>query len=92
MTSDEAEAIAIDMLGYLANDEVRLARFLALTGIDMDVLRAAAKEPAFLAGVIAHIAGDEHTMIDFAEKSGHPPEAASAALHKLGGRQTGEPW
>ncbi len=91
MTNDEAEAIAIDMLGYLANDEVRLERFLALSGIDMEVLRAAAQEPAFLAGVVAHIAGDERTLIDFAQKSGHPPEAASAALRKLAGRQTGNP-
>jgi len=89
MTNDEAETIAIDMLGYLAKDEVRLERFLALTGISMDVLRAAAREPAFLAGVVAHISGDERTLMDFAEKTGHPPEAASAALHSLGGARPG---
>lgn len=89
MTPDEAERIAIDVLKFLAGDEERLRRFLALTGIDMERLRQAAGEPAFLAGVLAHIAGDERALIDFAAASGHSPDVAAAALNALGGRDMG---
>ncbi len=86
MTSEEAEHIAIAVLGYLATDPVRLDRFLAMTGIEQQDLRAAAQEPTFLTGVLAHIAGDEKTLEDFATATNHAPEAPLEALRALGGR------
>lgn len=91
MTTDEAERIAIDVLGFLAGDAVRLNRFMAMTGIESGQLRQAAREPAFLTGVLAHVAGDERTLIDFAASSGHSPDAAAAALRVLGRGETGAP-
>ncbi len=62
----EAEQIAISALGYLADDPARLDRFLALSGLNPQSLRAAAGEPGFLAAVLDHVAGDERQMLDFA--------------------------
>jgi len=89
MTRDHAERIAIDVLGFLATDPVRLQRFLALSGLEAGHLREAAQEPAFLAGILAHVAGDERTVVDFCEASGHPTEAPGEALKALGG---GNSW
>lgn len=86
LTSNEAEHVAIAVLGYLATDRVRLDRFLAMTGIEHQDLRAAAREPSFLAGVLAHVAGDEKTLEEFALATDHSPEAPLEALRSLGGR------
>ena len=63
---DEAEKLAIAGLSYLAGDPERLSRFLALSGLDLGHLRSAAGQPGFLGGVMAFIAGDEKTLLDFA--------------------------
>lgn len=87
MTNDEAEHVAIAVLGYLATDAVRLDRFLAMTGIGHQDLRAAAQETSFLAGVLAHVAGDEKTLEDFSAATDHSPDAPLQALRALGGRE-----
>src|SRR5690349_23505511 len=47
-----------------------LDRFLAVTGIGPDQIRAAAGEPGFLAGVLAYLASDETLATAFtAERS-----------------------
>ena len=65
-STEQAEQIAISALGYLAEDPVRLDRFLALSGLNPQSLRAAAREPGFLAAVLDHVAGDERQMLEFA--------------------------
>ena len=50
-----AEQLAIAALGFIAAEPERLGRFLALTGIGPDSIRAAAREPQFLAGVLDHL-------------------------------------
>jgi hypothetical protein len=56
---EDAEAIAISALGFLARDESRLERFLALSGLAPETLREAAAAPGFLAGVLDHLLADE---------------------------------
>jgi hypothetical protein len=80
---EEAEAVAIAALGFLAADAERVSRFLALTGLDPVHLRAAAVKKGFLAGVIAHIAGDEALLMEFSAASGRAPEEIAAAFRKL---------
>lgn len=63
---EAAEAIAIKALGFLAGDDERLERFLALSGLDPSGLRAAAAAPGFLAGVLDHVLGDEKLTLDLA--------------------------
>lgn len=81
----DAEAIAIQALGFIAADPERLGRFLALTGIGPDTLRDAAAEPGFLTQVIDFIAADESLLLAFAANSGLAPASVSAAHRRLGG-------
>src|SRR5262249_36350748 len=50
-----AGGLAVAALGFIAAEPERLGRFLALSGIGPDSIRAAAREPQFLAGVLDHI-------------------------------------
>ena len=84
-TREESEAIAIQAIGYIANDDERLARFLALTGLDPAGLRAAAREPGFLASVLDHLAGYEPDLVAFATDAGIAPEKVAAARLVLSG-------
>jgi hypothetical protein len=78
-----AESMAIEALGFLAEDFSRLSRFLSLSGLGRDNLRAAAEEPAFLAAVLDHLASDEPALLAFAQKSGHEPAAIARARELL---------
>jgi Protein of unknown function (DUF3572) len=87
-TADQQEAaseLAIAALIFLAGDEERLGRFLALTGIAPASLRAAAREPGFLLGVLDHVAGDEALLLAFANESGIDPEDVIGARDALAG-------
>ena len=58
-TREAAEMLAIQALAFIAEEPERLNRFLAMTGIAADEIRAAAREPGFLAGVLEHMLADE---------------------------------
>ena|SRR5579864_6141620 len=71
--------LAIAALTFLAADAERLGRFLALTGIAPASLRAAAREPGFLLGVLDHLAADEDLLVAFAQERGiDPPDVLQA--------------
>ncbi len=80
---DAAESMAIEVLGFIAEDSLRLSRFLALSGLGRDNLRAAANDPAFFAAVLDHLASDESALLTFAAKSGHEPAAIARARDVL---------
>jgi hypothetical protein len=83
VTQDAAESIAIEVLGFLGGDPARLDRFLALSGLTIDNLRAAAKEPGFLAAVLDYLAADEAALLAFASGSGHEPSTLMRAREIL---------
>jgi hypothetical protein len=70
---EAASALAVAALTFLAGDQERLERFLALTGLGPQSLRAAAREQSFLLGVLDHVAGDESLLLAFASESGFDP-------------------
>jgi hypothetical protein len=82
---DEAETLAVAALSFLATRPEALGRFLALTGIGPAMLRRAAADPGFLAGVIDFFLGEETLLIEFAADSGIPPERIGDARRRLGG-------
>jgi len=88
MTLDDAEAIGIAGLGYVAEDAVRLNRFLALTGLTPDQLRSEAGTPHMLAAVLDFLAGNESELVACAANHGYPPESFAMAGTLL--RQAGE--
>ncbi len=83
MDTDTAEQIAIAALGFVAADPVLLPRFLAISGIEAEAVRAAAREPGFLAGVLQFLMAHEPTLAAFCEASGERPPRIAAALAAL---------
>jgi hypothetical protein len=88
ITRKIAESLAIQALGYMAGDPERLGAFLAATGIGPEMIRQAAADPAFLAGVLDHVCGDEALLLAVAEHAGIPPQEIEHAQAVLSGR----PW
>jgi hypothetical protein len=80
---ENAEALAIRALAFVATDPELLPRFLAITGIEARSIRQAALEPGFLAGVLQFILAHEPTLIRFSEETGIPPQQVSSALPAL---------
>ena len=80
-----ARQTALLALGYLAGEEERLMRFLALTGLDRGDVADLLGDDGFHLAILDHIAGDERMLCDFAGKTGVPPEAVGVARRALDG-------
>lgn len=79
----DASALAIQALGFLAEDDDRLGDFLSLSGLTIDGLRAAAERPVFLVAVLEHILQEEAMVIAFAASAGVDPASIAPACRKL---------
>lgn len=80
---EAAEALAIRALGFIASDAALLPRFLAITGIEAKDIRAAARQPGFLAGVLQFLLAHEPTLIQFAEAAGIDAAEVARACRAL---------
>jgi hypothetical protein len=80
---EQAEAMAIRALGFVAADPELLPRFLAITGIEASAIRLAAREPGFLAGVLHFVMAHEPTLLRFCEETGTPPADVGRAMKAL---------
>jgi len=87
MPKEVAESLAIQVLTFLADDPERLGRFLAESGIGPGEIRAAAREPGFLRGLIDHLAANERLLTAFAAEAGVDPADIGRAQAALGGVQ-----
>ncbi len=76
---ETAEAIALHALTFLASDGQRLGRFLSLTGIGPDELRAWAEAPHLQAAVLEHMLADESLLLVFASQTGAQPDEIGPA-------------
>ena len=76
--------LAVQAFAFIADDDSRLNGFIASTGIAVQSIRAAAREPNFLAGVLEHILADENLLIAFAERAGFNPAELALARRALG--------
>lgn len=81
----QASDLALRALAFLAQDEERVERFLALTGLDPGEIRARLGERGFQLAVLDHLAGDEALLVAFAEAESIPPEMVGRARRALGG-------
>jgi hypothetical protein len=84
---ESAEKLAISALGFLAQDPERLGQFLSVTGIGPDMIRKAAADPSFLAGVLDHVSGDESLLLAVAEHAGVRPQELERAQAALNGQR-----
>jgi hypothetical protein len=79
-----AETIGVKALQFLAADPVQLHRFLDLSGLQPQELRAAAADPAFFAGLLDFLLGHEPTLLAFAGEADVAPEDVARAREALG--------
>jgi hypothetical protein len=82
---EAAEIVAIQALSFIAGDGERLGSFLAESGIGPETLRSAAKDPAFLGGVLDFVLRDESLLTAFAEASHLDPTIVSKARDAMAG-------
>ena len=80
---DGAVAVAAQAIAFLAAEEDRLGRFLALTGLSPAELKAGLRQPAFLGAVLDHLLGDEPLLLAFTDSIGIAPEVPAAARRLL---------
>ena len=81
----DPETLALLALAYVVGDETLQPRFLALSGIAADELRARAQDPVLLGAVLDFLLAHEPDLIAFAEAQKLPPTEIARARHKLPG-------
>jgi hypothetical protein len=83
ISRDTAEAIALQALAFLAEDRGRMARFLMLTGLEPEDLRARIGAGELHRAVLEHLAADESLLLVFTANRAIPPESIGAAIALL---------
>jgi hypothetical protein len=79
----DAEALALAALAATLTDERRARRFLDLTGLDVEELRAQAGERRLLAALLAFLEGHQPDLIAVAQAIGIKPEDLISARQEL---------
>jgi len=90
MKQNEAETIALNVLGFLTGNETRLERFMTLSGLDPHTLKNNASDPVFLAGILDYLLQDETLVYMFAEEYNLSPALPATARRTLVGGNTGD--
>ena len=86
-TPTDAHAIALLALAMTVSDERRARRFLDLTGIGTDELRARAGEPELLAALIRFLEAHEPDLVSVADAMDVRPEVLVASRIELEGME-----
>lgn len=81
--TNDAETLALGALGWTLADDARATRFLALTGLTPDDLRAALGEPATLAAALRFLEAHEPDLVACAEALGVAPADLPEARRRL---------
>jgi len=81
---EAAEMLAIQALGFIAEEPERLNAFLNATGLSVERLRESASAPGFLAGVLEHMLADESLLLAFAASAAIDPAEVARARQALG--------
>lgn len=82
-TPNDPLALALAALAATLCDEHRARRFLDLTGIGTDELRATAGEPALLSALLRFLEAHEPDLLSVSEQLGLKPEALVAARRQI---------
>ena len=83
MMSHDASALALAALGWILQSEDRAQRFLDLTGLSPDGLRASLEEPATHRAVFEFLAAHEPDLIGAANALDVQPELLMDARVRL---------
>lgn len=82
-THNHAETLALAALASTLTDERRAERFLSLTGLSPDGIRARLTDRSLLAACIAFLEGHEPDLVAVAEDLGVRPQALLDARVEL---------
>ena len=81
--NDRAAILALGALGWILTADSRAARFLSLTGLDVDTLRERAGEPAILAATLGFLENHEPDLIACADALDTSPDDLVRARRTL---------
>ena len=82
MVNDPVELV-LQALGWVLSDPARARRFLDLTGLTPESLRAGIGEPGTQAAVLDFLCAHEPDLLGAAESLGVAPAALAAARDRL---------
>ncbi|WP_088183443.1 DUF3572 domain-containing protein [Sphingobium sp. Z007] len=82
-SSSDSATLGLMALVWTLGDGQRADRLLALTGLDVDTLRAGIDDPAILSAVLAFLADHEPDLIACAQAIDTTPAALIAAQERL---------
>jgi hypothetical protein len=85
----ESSDIILKLLVFLSQDEERMTRFLALSGIDPQDLRERHGDPVFQGFLLDYLFQDDQTTSAFCDDVQISPEALMRVRRKMPG---GEEW
>jgi hypothetical protein len=83
----DSEALALQVLAFLLADAQRLQRFMSLTGLGPDDIRAAAETHDLHVATLDYLMSDESLLLMFCQEAGFNPATipvAHAILNKGG--------
>lgn len=83
MDRDAAETVALQAMRFIADDEDRMGRFLALTGVGPGELRERLSDPAFQMGILDFLLNYEPDLLAFAEAAEVDPTRPAWARRTL---------
>jgi hypothetical protein len=81
--ADDPQTLALNALGWIIVDEERASRFLSLTGLTPDELRASLGYPSTLSAVLDYLCGHEPDLLAAADALGCRPQDLVAARERL---------
>lgn len=83
--SGDESSIALNFITYLADDEDRLSRFCALSGLGIGELKREVGNPEFQGFLLDYALQDESLLLAFAAQFNIKPERIAAARRRLPG-------
>jgi hypothetical protein len=86
-TPNDPYALALAALAATLTDERRAQRFLDLTGIETDELRARADDPALLVALLAFLEAHEPDLLSVSEEIGVKADALVLARRQIEGAE-----
>jgi hypothetical protein len=86
LDANSAAAVSLKALAFLAGEQERFDRFMALTGLDPATIRMHASEGEFQSAVLEYLLADEAMLLQFCEAEALAPTLPAEALRLLAGR------
>jgi Protein of unknown function (DUF3572) len=83
LSQETAELLALQALAAIVADDVLRDRFLALTGLTGQDMRALAGDSSFLGAILGFLTGHEPSLVKIASNIGCPPDQLAQAAHLL---------